>query len=555
MFDFQKKTVFFQDLLYTLDKASKDPKVIGLVVHIGNSIEQLNFYRIQELREAIIRFGNAKKKTVCYVEDIANPFIGYYLASAFGKIFVAPSGLIVTTGIHAVSMFLRNTFKKLEIEPQGIQKEEYKTALNTFTQEKYTDSHKEMMQKIIDDYLKMIVSDIAKSRGVEEQQVKKWFDTGITLGKEAVAQKMIDGLGFKDEVYDALAKECGLKKLDDANLLFWNFYLKKKGLPYQSGKHKVAVIYMRGPILVGEYPQGYIGSDTYARAIRSAIEDKSVKAIIIRIDSGGGSAVASDVINHEIIRAKQKNKPVYVFMESVAASGGYWVSMNATKIISGKATLTGSIGVVMLKLNMRNFFGNKLGITFDELATNKRSKILSNINSWTKDEEEATEKFIDEMYQMFMDKVHKGRNIPLETMRKIAKGRVYTGLEAKELGLVDELGDFNTVLDIVAKDLKIADKESICLVQFPKPPRLLDLLRPKTPKNSKEQDKLGHPSRQGYVSLGYFGYILKGLRTIGFLSGIIDRALAYCYSSGIRMDGRGNIATNPVTVMDPSIQV
>lgn len=237
-----------------------------------------------------------------------------------------------------------------------------------------------------------------------------------------------------------------------------------------------------------------IGSDHYARAIRSAAQDDEVKAIIIRINSRGGGASASDKINHEVVRAKKK-KPVYVYMHSIAASGAYWISMDANKIVAQRGTITGSIGVFILKLNFQKFLANKLGITFDDIATNKASKLLSAISGWTKEEEESINKNITIGYNMFLERVSKGRNIDIEKVRKIAKGRVYTGVEALELGLVDALGDFNVLLNIVKKDLKIPEKDSICLKIYPRPLSFMDLILPHQPKNSIEQDKKGRPTK------------------------------------------------------------
>lgn len=258
MISLHEGAIYFQDLLDTLDYASKDANVIGIVTLLGASLGTLSFTEIQELRDAILRFRKAKKVTICFCDQMADAVMTYYIATSFEKIYVSPVGMVSTLGLHGVVPFAKQLLQKLEIEVWGAKREEYKTAMNLFTEDKFTDAHKEVQQKIIDDYLRMIVQDIADSRKVDTQTVMKWFDNGVLYAPKAVKENMIDGIAYRDEVYDNLVvKECKLKSLSDANLLYLERYKTMKGLPtiYSSGKHKIAIIYMYGDIVNGENPQ------------------------------------------------------------------------------------------------------------------------------------------------------------------------------------------------------------------------------------------------------------------------------------------------------------
>ena len=459
-----------RSVLDALEKAGDDPKVTGLVATLGAGA--IGIAQAQEVRDAVLAFRAKKKTAVAFAEtfgEFGPGNGGYYLASAFDEIYLQPSGDIGLTGLISASPFLRGTLDKLGLVPRMDHRHEYKNAMNIFTEKKFTAAHKEANSRIVASIFGQMVRGIAEGRKLGEDEVRALFDKGPYLGKEAVDAKLVDGLAYRDEVYEKAKTKAG----KDAKLLFLGQYLERAGKPHEKGK-TVALVYGVGGVSRGkdDYdPLGdsfTMGSDSVSAAFREAVEDKDVKAILFRVDSPGGSYVASDTIWRETIRAKKAGKPVVVSMGNVAGSGGYFVAMAADKIVAQPGTITGSIGVLGGKIVSTGFW-DKIGLGWDEVHSSANATMWTSIKDYTPAEWARFQASLDRIYEDFTSKVAEGRKLPREKVLEIAKGRVWTGEDAKGLGLVDELGGLSTALRLAKKAASIPDTEDVKIQVFPRP--------------------------------------------------------------------------------------
>ena len=443
-------------------------------------------------------FRSHGKTAVAYSETIGEggPANGaYYLSTAFDKIYLQPVGEVCLTGLISESPFVKGTLEKIGIVPRMGQRYEYKNAANMLTEKKFTEPHREAVWKYTESRFNQMVNGIAQERQLSEDSVRILCDEGPYLAEEALKAGLVDKLSYRDEVYEEIKKQFG----EDSELLYLSKYLDRAGYPHSDGD-VVALIYGVGSIARGT--SGYdpifrsltMGSESVARTFRAAIDDDDVKAIIFRVNSPGGSAVASDVVWRETIRAKEAGKPVIVSMGDVAASGGYYVSMAADKIIAQPATITGSIGVLSGKM-LTSGFWEKLGISWDEVHTSKNATIYTGTHDYTKDGWQRFNASLDFIYEDFTGKVAEGRGLSLEEVLKVAKGRVWTGEDAKALGLVDELGGFPLAIRLVKEAIGVPEDEDIDLRLFPKEKSTLDMLLGDGPDNSEESAAIAVMSR------------------------------------------------------------
>ncbi len=462
------KKLSLRDIVETLQKAATDDRVKGLVAKIGES--NMRLAQVQEIRDAVIAFRKSAKPAIAYAETFGEFGPGnasYYLATAFDAIYLQPSGDLGLTGLIYEQPFIRGTLDKLGIVPRIDGRKEYKTFRYMFTERRYIAPHREAITGVMDSQFSQIVKGIAEARKLSEDEVRSLINKGPFIGQETIDAKLVDALAYRDEVYDRIKEKTGVK--DD--FLSLAAYRRRAGGPNEKGT-TIALIYGVGGIERGK--SGYnaatgeivMGSDTVAAAIRKAAEDDDVKAILFRIDSPGGSYVASDTIWREIVKAKKAGKPVIVSMGSVAGSGGYFVAMAADKIVAQPATITGSIGVFGGKMVTTGFW-NKLGVTWDEVHTSKNGDAWTGAKDLTPAQRARMEAWLDRVYADFTAKVSQGRNLPIETVEKIAKGRIWTGEEGKRLGLVDELGGFPMALRLVRKAVKLADNAPLRLKVYP----------------------------------------------------------------------------------------
>ncbi len=466
------KKLTMRDYVEGILKARDDRRVNGLLVTIDRPTIGLG--KAQELRDALSEFRRSGKWTVAWMEtagEFAPGNLPYYLATACQSIWIAPSGDVNLTGLRFEVPFIRGSLDKLGIVPDFDHIGRYKTFKNFFTDHAMDRAYRESMEAIVESLYRQVRRGIAEGRGVSEEQVGALIDRGPFLGPQALEAKLVDRLGYRDEL------EADLKEKNGGRLP-----LVKLASYLGGGRHfdhgvKVALIYGNGAVTRGESDfdpllQGAtMGSDTVAAAIRKAREDRSIKAIVFRVDSPGGSYVASDIIWREVSRTHGV-KPIVISMSDLAGSGGYFVAMAADRIIAQPATLTASIGVLGGKFVTRGFF-EKIGVTSDAVQRGRHATYFSTHQPYTPEERAIFEGALQRIYRDFVEKAAKGRGRTFDQIDAIAKGRVWTGEDALRLGLVDELGGITLAIRRALDLAKLDPESSVRLVLFPEPKGLL----------------------------------------------------------------------------------
>ena len=455
--------VVFRDLLAALDRAKRDDRIAGISLEVSSNAG-MNFGKMQELRAKLGELTAAGKFCTAYLEEGSN--VTYYLASACPEIYLTPTSALTLTGLMGHTTFVRGTLDKLHIYPDLYHIAEYKTAMNLLTEKKFTAAHKEMVTDLVTGWQQQLVAGIAAGRKLEPAAVEQILRGGPYLAEEALAKKLIDKLLYYDQYRDLLKSKAGGDKL---NTLGLKEYLTRSRAPRGP---KIALVHATGAIVTGKsgYDPAigrYMGSDTVAEALRAARKDDSVKAIVFRVDSGGGSAIASEIIRREVVLAREK-KPVVVSMSDVAGSGGYWIAMSANKIVADPGTLTGSIGVGFGKLNIKGFY-EMLGLSKDYVALAPNATLFYEFENFSPEQRALMMKFMRDIYDHFLDGVSKGRGLPVEKVDSIGKGRVYLGARAKELGLVDELGGLDRAVAVAKQLANIPAEQSVQFVVYPRP--------------------------------------------------------------------------------------
>lgn len=477
------------DVVEALLVAAEDERVVGLVARVGAG--DMSFAQAQEIRDAVAAFRAKGKTAVAFSEtfgELGPGNVGYFLASGFDEVWMQPSGDIGLTGLMLESQFLRGTLDKLEVEVRMDHRHEYKNAMNQYTETSFTEAHRQSMLSILESWREQLVDGIAEGRELTPERVADLIDDGPFLGQEALEAGLVDGIGYRDEVY------ARVREGDDgstAQLLYVHKYRGSVDGPWSDGT-RIALIRGIGAVQRGN--DGYnplygirtMGSDTVAGAFRAAIEDDSIEAIVFRVDSPGGSYVASDAIWRETVRAREADKPVVVTMGSAAASGGYFVSADAHRIVAQPGTLTGSIGVLGGKLLTTGLW-NKLGISFDEVHLARNATMYSTIRDYNEYGWSRHQAWLDRVYEDFTRKVAEGRDLPLERVQEIARGRVWTGAEAHELGLVDELGGYVEAVALAREAIGLDPDADVQLVPFPRPRSFFERLTDEGPPSSDPQ--------------------------------------------------------------------
>ena len=461
-------TLTLRDVVDAIDRGAGDKRVKGLYARIGAG--GIGLAQLQEIRDAVQRFRAAGKPAHAFAEtfgEFGPGNGGYYLATAFDRITLQPSGDIGMTGLMYESPFIRGVFDKLSITPRMGQRKEYKNAMNFYTDRAYNEPFHTAMQALLDSHFGQLVRGIAEGRHLDEDRVVALFDRGPYLGTEALDAGLVDALGYRDEARAGIEEAADVKD----EFLGLSHYLAGVERPNRRGT-TIGLIEGVGAVVRGESRYSVVdgstsmGADSVSSAFREAIEDERVRAIVFRVDSPGGSYVASDTIWRETVRAREAGKPVIVSMGDVAGSGGYFVAMDAHKIVAQPGTITASIGVLGGKLLTREFW-EKLGITWDDVSSSAHSRMWTG----TYDYDTSQERFdagLDRIYEDFTSKVAAGRKLPIERVLEIAKGRIWTGEQAKELGLVDELGGLDVALQAAREAAGLAPDAPIKLKRFPR---------------------------------------------------------------------------------------
>lgn len=458
------------EILFTLQEASKDAKVKGMVVYVGG---EYGVATIQELRDAIARFRKAGKFAIAFAPSFGEMVGGsgpYYLATACDEIWMQPSGSVGVTGLRAEVPFLKDVLQNVGVHAQGDKRKDFKSAFNMFTENAFTAAHKSSTEALLADTLDQLATDIAAARKLDVAKTKELFAKGPFLAQDALNEKLVDHLGYRDQVIATVKGRAGGK----ADFLYTAAYNERAGDANGAGDkgEKIAVIYGVGTIMQGNGSldplsgSSSLGANSVAAALRAAARDQSVKAVIFRVDSPGGSYVASDTIWRETTELKQAGKPLIVSMGNVAASGGYFVAMNADKIVAEPGTLTGSIGVYALKMVTRDLWA-KIGITWGTLYTSPNAQFWSSLSDFSDEDRKRLARWLDFVYDDFTGKVAQGRKLSPEAVEQLAQGHVWSGRKAKELGLVDALGGMETAVALAKTAAKLPNGAAVRLVVFP----------------------------------------------------------------------------------------
>ena len=440
------------DVVRLIQKAAKDDKIKGIYLQSG--LNPNGFGTCEEVRSALLTFKKSGKFIVAYSEMMNQK--SYYVANVADKIYVNPKGFMDWTGFSSELLFLKGTLEKLDIEPQIFYAGKFKSATEPFRTDKMTAENRLQTSVWLGDLYSHFLLKASEERKIDTATLHQIAnEAAIRKPEDAVDRKLIDGVKYDDEVRDEIKQRLALGKFDKINFISINSYLKSGSFKKYSGE-RIALIYGQGAIIDGSAEQAQIGSADYIKLIRKARLDKTIKAIVFRVNSGGGSALASETIWRELSLAK-KEKPVVVSFGDVAASGGYYISCAADSIFASPTTITGSIGVFGIVPNMQAFFKNKLGVTFDGVKTGPYADLGALYRPMNENEKEFVQQSIDEIYLSFKQRVAEGRKKPVEYIDSIAQGRVWSGNRAIENGLVDKFGGLQDAVECAARMAKLTD--------------------------------------------------------------------------------------------------
>jgi protease IV len=491
-----------RDAVAAIHRAAEDPRVAGLIARVQLAASPMG--AVQELREAVAAFS-AVKPSLAWAETYPGT-LSYYLASAFGEVWMQPSGSLGLIGFASSATFLRDALDKAGIEAQIVARGEYKSAANLFTEDGFTEAHREAVTRMLESLQGQVWRAVAESRNVDSSALDALADRAPLLRDDAVGSGLVDRIGFRDEAYARIAElvgaegispEEGDSETNPAEERPPRLYLARyasaararlappmPSVPGRRSKPTFAVVTLEGTIVDGRGGPQFLpfgganaGGDTIAAALREVAADESVSAIVLRVNSPGGSVTASETIWREVKRARERGKPVVASMGAVAASGGYYVSIGADAIVANPGTITGSIGVITGKLVVRDL-KERLGVGSDTVRTNANADAWSADAPFTPEQHAHREAEADLLYTDFIERVAESRNLSVEAVDAVARGRIWTGADALECGLVDELGGFRTAVRR-AKILAGLDEDAdVRIVSYPGS-SLLDLIRPR----------------------------------------------------------------------------
>jgi protease IV len=468
--------------LRALHEAADDRHVVGLIAKVGG---MWPWGTMQELRRGVQNFAASGKPTLAWVETFgelgSRGMAAYVLATAFRELWLQPGGEVSLLGVGIETPFVRGTLDRLGIEPEFEQRHEYKNAVDVLTRKEFTAAHREALERLAESVFSDAVETIAEARGLTSDQVRELINTGPRTAPEAQAAGLVDQLGYRDQAYDAMRARIDGKP----ELLFadrWRAHRKLAPPPHRRGH--VALVDVRGGITTGRTRRGPMGrqtgSDTVSAQLRAAHDNDRARAVVIRVESPGGSAVASEVIWREVCRLREADKPVIISMGDVAASGGYYIACPADVIVALPATLTGSIGVYGGKLVVDSLL-ERLGVSTGRVQQGAHALMYSARRSFSADERARFAATVDAIYHDFVGKVAEGRQRPVADIEAVARGRVWTGRDALEAGLVDELGGLRDAVRIARERANLPEDAPVLgAVRIP------PLARLSRPRNSED---------------------------------------------------------------------
>ena len=482
------ESIELKQVLDNIEKAKTDKNIKA--IYINTPYVSAGLSQIEEIRNKLLEFKQTGKSIISYSEVYNQA--AYYLSSVANKIYLNPEGIVELKGLSASIMFYKGLLNKLDIDVQIIRHGKFKGAVEPFILDKMSIANREQMQLLLNSFNDNIMDSIANQRGLTLTEVQKHANN-LTLenAKSCIDYNYVDALLYQDQLEDSLKSLVGVEKLSIVTL---SNYTNVEGEKKDISRNKIAIIYATGSIKSGKGDEKSIGSASTSAAIKKARKDKNVKAIVLRINSPGGSALASDVIWRETVLAKAE-KPFVVSMGDYAASGGYYIACAADSIVANPTTLTGSIGVFGMIPNLNKFYKNKLGITIDTVNTGKYADMGVN-RPLSTFEKNKLQKSVSDMYIGFITKVGEGRNISTTEVNEIGQGRVWAGYDAKEIGLIDTYGGLEKAIDIAAYLAKVEDYRTISLPKKKNPFEQLSL-------------KLGGKASLSNLFLPNFGFITQ----------------------------------------------
>ncbi len=449
------------DIVKCINYAKTDDNIKGIYLDLSNI--QAGIASVEEIRNALLDFKSANKFIYSYSEVYSQK--AYYLATASDKIFLNTQGEVDFRGLGAELMFFKGLLQKLDVEMQVVRHGKFKSAVEPFIMDKMSAANREQTREFIGSIWQQMVKGISETRKISQPELQNIADNMLVQDAEdALKYKFVDALVYKDQMLDILKNKVGSKR--QPTLVTLGTYVKNTKTPDDKlfSKNRIAVIFASGTIESGEGTDQSIGSLRISEAIRNARLDSAVKAIVLRVNSPGGDALASEIIWREVSLAKMV-KPVVVSMGDYAASGGYYIACGATKIIASPNTITGSIGVFGLIPNLQKMFNNKLGITFDTVQTNKNAIYLTGMRPMSAFQEKVLQRSIERIYTTFITHVAEGRKMTVAEIDSIGQGRVWSGTDAKKIGLIDDFGGLETA---IAEAAKLAKIEKYRVLEYPK---------------------------------------------------------------------------------------
>lgn len=463
-------------LSQALDRASRDDQVAGLFIRANT--QGMPAAQAEEIAALLDKFSRSGKFVIAHAQGFESPSLtGYFAVAGADELWMQQTAPFLASGFSTETLFLGGVFERLGITPQFVQRHEFKTAVNTYTERGYTDAHREATQAWLDSLFSTATGLIAERRDLDVQTLTERIVNGPYSAEQALQGELVDRLGHVAEARAAALSRAGPL----AQLMEMEAYARQPQRLAPANASVIALVGGQGPILTGETGAQFgggasIGSDSLAEAIDAAAADVRVRAIILRIDSPGGSAVASDQIWDAVLRARQSGKPVIASLGATAASGGYYIAAGADMIVANATTLTGSIGVYSGKFALAEAFANT-GLALEPLsAGGEFTTANSPAANWTERQAAAQESLADDVYADFTERVAQGRDLPLSRVTEIARGRVWTGSQALALGLVDRIGGLNTSIEAARELAAIGADETVIVRPYPAPMTTLEAL-------------------------------------------------------------------------------
>lgn len=445
-----KAGIGIDDILASLTRAKNDDRIKGIYLNISEPVS--GFATLEEIRNALLDFKASGKFIYAYSETYSQK--AYYLATTADKIYLNPQGGMEIKGLSSQIMFYKNMLEKLNVEVQIFRHGKFKSAIEPFMLDKMSEANRAQIETYLGSLWSQMTKGISQTRGISEEEINTIANNlAVKSPEDALKYKFVDDLRYEDEVHDLIRKKINIKEKEKIRFVALNDYAETVTQAVNA-TDKIAVIYAVGQIESGEGDENTMGSERIVKALRTARLDQHVKAIVLRVNSPGGSALASDVMWREVVLAK-KSKPVIVSMGDVAASGGYYISCAADYIFAQPNTITGSIGVFGMIPNAQKALAEKLGITIDTVNTNKHSDVGTILRPVTPEEHAYIQQSVEQIYDVFITKVAEGRRMQKNQVDSIGQGRVWSGTDALKINLVDKLGGIKDAIAFAAKKAKV----------------------------------------------------------------------------------------------------